>query len=165
MKKFIWWFILAIVVIGVIYGIIVLSRKNTVERPGEAMAIQPAKHIETGAEHPPYSSNPPTSGWHYAGAASWGSYDKELLDEQVIHNLEHDGVWISYKDIDEETKTKLEEITESNPKIILTPRSKNDAPIALASWGRLLNLEEFDEVAIMNFIKAAKGKSPEPFAP
>ena len=87
-----------------------------------------------------------------------------MPDEQLIHNLEHGGVWISYKDIDEATKMELEEITKSGLKIILTPRAKNDIPIALASWGRIQKLQVFDKQAILDFIKANTSKSPEPFA-
>lgn len=123
------------------------------------------KHIGVGESHEPYNSNPPTSGPHYAQPADWGVYDKELPDEQLVHNLEHGGIWISYKDMDGDTKTKIQAIATANPgKVIVTQRGKDDAKIVLASWTRLEKMESFDEAKILEFIKANVNKSPEPLA-
>lgn len=147
------------------YGLALWVGKSTKERPGQAIAIQGVLHIEVGASHPPYNSNPPTSGWHYSNPADWGVHQQELPDEQVLHNLEHGGIWISYKDIDDGTKTKLENLAKKYSSfVVLSPRSANDVKIALASWGRLDKLEVFDEARITNFIKRNKNKSPEPIA-
>ena len=158
------WTIGIAVVIITGYGLTLLMRQDKQQRPGEAFAIQGQEHIAVGASHPEYNSNPPTSGWHYAQPANWGVYQTELPDEQVIHNLEHGGIWISYTGIDDATKTALEKIAKSNSKVIVTPRSKNDAAIVLASWGRLQKLQTLDEQAILAFIDANSNKSPEPFA-
>lgn len=123
------------------------------------------KHIEIGESHDPYNSNPPTSGPHYIQPADWGVYDKELQDEQLVHNLEHGGIWISYKDVDEQTKMSLEKIAKANPgSVVLTPRSANESKIGIASWTRLEKLEAYDESKILTFIQANKNKSPEPLA-
>lgn len=142
-----------------------ISSQNTREALGEAMPIQGKEHISVGSSHPLYSSNPPTSGWHYGKAAEWGIYNYELPDEQIVHNLEHGGIWISYKNINGEIKSKLEKIAYQYPKsVILTPRAKNDSEISLAAWGRLMKLETFDENLIKQFIKNYRNKSPEPLA-
>jgi len=65
---------------------------------GERIDDQGRDHIALGSAHPAYNSNPPTSGWHTPQVANWGSFRTELPDELVLHNLEHGGVWISYKD-------------------------------------------------------------------
>jgi hypothetical protein len=50
--------------------------------------------------------------------------------------------------------------------VIVTPRPQNDAPIAVAAWGRLLKLQRFDEARIFEFINRYRGKiGPEPNAP
>lgn len=132
---------------------------------GEAIEIQGANHIAEGAAHEEYNSNPPTSGSHYAQAAAWGFYDEQLPDEQLIHSLEHGGIWISYKDVDDQVKERLELIARRNSgSVIVTLRPENDTKISLASWGRLENLEGLDEEKINNFIRANKNKSPEPIA-
>jgi hypothetical protein len=166
MKKILKWGIGILVAGGAIYGLVILSRQSGIvkEQIGESFPIQGQTHIAVGATHPAYNSDPPTSGWHYAQPANWGVYQNELPDEQLIHNLEHGGIWISYKGIDDATISALEKIAKSESKIILEPRSKDDAPIVLASWGRLQKLQIFDEAAVRNFISANKNQSPEPLA-
>src|SRR3989338_5338229 len=93
-----------VIVGGLTYLFVGSAQKTEENRPGEPFPIQGRDHIAVGAQHEPYRSNPPTSGSHYAQPADWGVYEQELPDEQLIHNLEHGGIWISYKDIDQDTK-------------------------------------------------------------
>lgn len=135
---------------------------DNLEPVGQVFEDLGQTHIKVGESHLPYNSNPPTSGWHYIQPADWGIYDKPLKDEQAVHNLEHGGIWISYKDIDEETKAKLEKITRANSSsIIMSPRDANDAKIVLASWTRLEKLDSYDEARILDFILRNKGTGPE----
>lgn len=164
-KKTIWRIAGIVAVVGAIYGLIVLSRQDGQGRSGQPYPILGQQHINVGASHPTYNSNPPTSGWHYAEPAEWGIYENELPDEKLVHNLEHGGIWISYKDVDEGVKTKLGDIGRRYPQsVIVTPREKNDEKIILASWGRLQKFSQYDEESIIKFIKANKNRSPEPFA-
>lgn len=157
---------IAVLILGAsVYGLYVLVSQSAKSRPGEAISILGKDHVAVGAAHPAYNSNPPTSGWHYAEPADWGVHLKELPDEQLIHNVEHGGIWISYKDIDEKTKSALEAVGKRYPRsIVITPRSANDSKIALVSWGRLEKLDSFDETKIIDFIQANINKSPEPLA-
>ncbi len=157
------------IVVGVIFSIgysfmkwAVYSEKN---RPGKQFSIQGQEHIKVGASHDPYNSNPPTSGPHYEQPAEWGVYEKELPDEQLVHNLEHGGIWISYTNISPVIKTELETLAKKySGSIILTSREKNPAPIILASWGRLEELQDYNKEIIIKFINNNKNKSPEPLA-
>ena len=136
--------------------------------PGERVREVGNPHIPVGTKGTGYSSNPPTSGEHYPSEAPWGVHAQPLPDELVIHNLEHAGIWISYKDPnDTDLASKLGQVTRRYAtKVILTPRPQNDAPIAVAAWGHLLKLQEFDEVKIVAFISAYRGKvGPEPGGP
>lgn len=150
-------------------GIILWDRqKNTIkgEPMGTRVDIQGNEHIQFNAPHDPYNSNPPTSGPHYAQAAEWGVYEEPLPDEQLIHNLEHGGVNIFYKEdaIDQATVEKLKEIQREFPrKTVLAPRPANEAPIALASWGYYMNLDTFDEQTIREFVLRNKNRAPEFF--
>jgi hypothetical protein len=121
-------------------------------------------HVPPGHEHT-YNSNPPTSGWHYGQTAEWGAYREEIPDETLLHNLEHGGIWISYKPgISEETIKNLERFYEKwGRKIIVTPRAKNDADIAVAAWTRLdtLSVAEYSEERVEQFIRAYRNKGPE----
>jgi hypothetical protein len=158
---------IVVIVIGLAVFLFLNANTPAEDLPavGEAYEIQGAQHIPEGSSHEVYNSNPPTSGSHYAQPANWGIYERPLADEQAIHNLEHGGIWISYRDIDEETLTRLRDLANRNRgAVILSPREDNDKKIALASWGRLENLDEFDEERIQFFIRSNKNKSPEPLA-
>jgi len=173
MKKFI--IIAAIVIMGLFFLQYIINSKNKrfrVENDsqklapvGQAFENQGQTHIQPGASHPAYNSNPPTSGWHWVQPANWGIYEKPLVDEQAVHNLEHGGIWISYKDIDDQTKADLANIAKANSgSVIISPRGGNDAKIILASWTRLEKLDSYDETKVLEFIRNNKNKSPEPLA-
>lgn len=162
-KKIILWVIILAAIAGGVYGFALLQKKADQNKPGVEYPNQGQAHISPGQSHEPYNSNPPTSGSHYAEAAAWGIYDKELSDEQLIHNLEHGGIWISYKDLNnQELVNKLKDIADDySIKVIMTPRPQNDSAIAAAAWQRLLKLDSFDEKQIKSFIKAFINKGPE----
>ncbi|MBI3631826.1 MAG: DUF3105 domain-containing protein [Candidatus Vogelbacteria bacterium] len=157
-------FVIMLAVLGIMILVYIKLTPAPLETIRQSFPIQGQVHIAIGATHPEYNSNPPTSGWHYAEAADWDVYKKELPDEQLVHNLEHGGIWISYKNISTTTINQIENVVRGQLKIIVTPRAKNDSPIVLASWGRLEKLQTFDEVKIREFINANRNKSPEPLA-
>lgn len=149
----------------VLVGGYFLSKELTrsIPKMGEVLGIQGAQHIQPGTEHESYNSNPPSSGPHYGQTAEWGVYGEQLPDEQLIHNLEHGGIWISYKpDLDKGSKEKLINLAKGyKSKVVLEPRKENDSNIALVSWGRVFKLESFDEQQIKDFIEFYKNKGPE----
>ena len=128
-------------------------------------AIQGRDHIALGQPHPPYNSNPPTSGWHYPQPADWGFYNEELPDELLVHNLEHGGIWISYRSAeDTELINQLVALIRGyRSKVIITQRSRNDTPLAVAAWGHLMKLDHYDNTAIVTFINRFKNQGPELF--
>lgn len=146
------------------YGIFAYLKNRDVNLPGALISDLGREHIAQNHQHA-YNSNPPTSGWHYPQEAEWGAYREELPDETLIHNLEHGGIWISYKpDISEEMRANLEEFYKQwGRKIIVTPRSKNDADIAVAAWTRLdkFGAAEYSEERIEKFVRAYRNKGPE----
>lgn len=162
-KKIVVWVVILAAIAGGVYGLVFLQKKSDQNKPGVEYPNQGQAHIPPGQPHEPYNSNPPTSGSHYAEAAAWGIYDKELSDEQLIHNLEHGGVWISYRDAaDGGLVEKLKSIADDySIKVIMTPRPQNDSAITVAAWQRLLKLDAFDEKQIKSFIKAFINKGPE----
>lgn len=132
--------------------------------PGTFYEAQSRDHIAPGAAHPEYNSNPPTGGWHYATPAQTGIYDKELPDEQLVHNLEHSHVWISYKpDLDKDGIEKLADLAKKyGPKMIMTPRTKNDSLVTLVTWQYLIKFDKVDDSTLEqmdDFIQAHRGRS------
>jgi hypothetical protein len=131
--------------------------------PIVSVADQGRAHVAPGEPHPAYNSNPPASGWHYAGTAPWGFHNAELPDELLIHNLEHGGIWITYKDDqDAAVVNPLVALAREFPrKLVVTHRPTNDSPIAVAAWGRLMKLDRYDRGAIVDFYNRFKNKGPE----
>lgn len=171
MKKF----LIIIVILSVIIIAFVLlvsgtpaNQTNSVKNlgpQGEEVPILGRDHVPEGTKVKNYNSNPPTSGSHWPTPAPWGFYSEPVPDEVVVHNLEHGGIWISYKSVDDATIAKLKAIAEKySQAVIVTPREENDTAIALASWGRLEKLAAFDAGRIEQFIKANINNSPEPLA-
>jgi hypothetical protein len=104
---------------------------------------------------------------------SWGVYDTEVRDDQLIHNMEHGGIYISYQpSLPKEQVEKLKELLSapfSDPqfqprKIVLAPRVENKSPIELSSWRRSEALASYDQQKIKDYITRNLGKSPEPLA-
>jgi hypothetical protein len=128
-----------------------------------SVADQGRTHVAPGESHPAYTSNPPASGWHYAGTAPWGFHNGELPDELLIHNLEHGGIWITYKDDqDASVVDPLVALAREFPrKLVVTHRPKNDSPLAVVAWGRLMTLDRYDRAAIVDFYNRFKNKGPE----
>jgi len=169
--------LIVIAIILIVVGIIQLTKKTpeqiklkkqvaTVSLDGkvEKFAIEGRDHVstETSVE---YKTNPPTSGSHLDQAKNWGIYSKEIDDKAGVHGLEHGGIWISYKDIDDVTKKELEEIGKDNSlSVIVSPRIENDNKIVVASWGRMMRLETLDKVLIQKYIDTYKNQSPEKLA-
>ena len=149
------------------FGYRALSGVAQVSEMGEIYPIEGRDHVSDGTKVE-YRTNPPSSGSHYAKAAEWGVYDKPISDGQLIHNLEHGGVWISYKPSMPATpKEKLISLAKSyRSKDILTPREANDKDIAVVSWGRIYKFDlavdgSFDENAVRSYIEKYKNTGPE----
>ncbi|GAB4536129.1 MAG: hypothetical protein Kow0063_21180 [Anaerolineae bacterium] len=141
--------------------------KQNQPEPGEVVPIQGQQHITPGQSHPPYNSDPPTSGWHYAEPARAGFYDTPLADEQLIHNLEHGHVVIFY-DCDrladcETVKAELRGLVDhfQRWKIVAVARENADAAIALTAWGRIDKMDAYDEDRIVAFVRRWRNQGPE----
>lgn len=165
--KFLYGFI-GILLVG--FAVLVFTSKQAeTPRPGIAHNDKGRQHVEQKS----YSaSEPPTSGDHAAPVA-WGVYETEQRDDQLIHNMEHGGIVVTYApDISENELAQLKGLLAkpfSEPrfaptKIVLAPRKLNKASIVLSSWNRSETLDTFNKEAVMTYVKRNLGKSPEPLA-
>jgi hypothetical protein len=113
--------------------------------------------------------NPPTYGPHHPQPLNPGIYDTQQDDADLVHNLEHGHIWISYNpSLLGTSLAALQDLVRSfgdpaSAGILLTPRAGNDTAIALASWGRLLTLDSFQPDTIRRFILTNRGSAPEGF--
>ncbi|HEY0739006.1 MAG TPA: DUF3105 domain-containing protein [Herpetosiphonaceae bacterium] len=138
--------------------------------PGGPVEELPTRDHVADGQAVEYNTNPPTSGNHWAQAATWGIYpSRPPADERLVHNLEHGGVIISYNPakVDAATVEKLtnlaRDLRKSRTCLILTPREsiQDDKPIALTSWGFLATLDSYDEAAIRAFWRDHVARGPE----
>lgn len=187
------WFLLVALVL-VVAGVLLVSKmalgtqKEDATKPEkvskevlgtEVFSIVSREHIQSGTPGSNYNSDPPTSGPHWNGPANKGVSDTELSDEQIIHNLEHGYIWISYRSagadlqsstlsaglrpgLDQGTIDKLKDIVKQDDwKIVMSLREKNNAKIALVAWGRVLNMDSLDEQKVKDFIRTYRNRGPE----
>ena len=146
----------------------------------DVFSIVSREHIQFGTPGSNYNSDPPTSGPHWGSPVDKGIYDKEFPDEQLIHNLEHGYILISYRSAKSDLQpsqatpdaslksatpdeiNQLKSIVEKDDwKIVMSPREKDQTKIVLAAWGRVLKLDDFDEKKIKDFISTYRNRGPE----
>lgn len=167
--KHVIWIAILLALVGGFY-LLVKKELPTGEDHGVFYESEGRDHIAVGAEHPPYSSDPPSSGWHYDAPAPVGFYADPVPDERVIHNIEHGDIWIAYhpRVSEESGAIVVAREFEFDGKVIITPREENDTDIALVAWEWVdafdIESVEGDEALrqrIDDFIKRHRNQGPE----
>lgn len=129
--------------------------------PGAKLEDQGNAHIQMATEpHPPYNSDPPTSGPHLPYIAPWGIHTEPIQPELQVHNLEDGGVVVQYR-----CATPCPDLAEQlarivrryGTQVILAPYPGMRTRIALTAWTRLDAFDDFDEARIERFIRAYRG--------
>ncbi len=166
--------LLAVLAIGAIGAVLMFKGDSPPElaRLGEEHEDDGVRHV-SAQDFPLYNgAEPPTSGDH-GQHIDKGVYPSEVPDANVIHNLEHGYIYISYRpDLPQAEIDKLEGLffspfsnLEFSPtKVILAPRAANESPIVLSSWLRSQKFEVFDEQTMTDYYLSNVNKSPEPLA-
>lgn len=133
---------------------------------GTVVPVLSNKHVPDGTKIT-YNSNPPTSGMHYARPQDAGMYATPPQDGHLVHSMEHGGIilWYNPQKLSNEQISQLKNVftsmTLQEQKIIMTPRTNMDTPIAITSWGRILKLDTVDEKMIKNFFITNYDQGPE----
>jgi hypothetical protein len=120
-------------------------------------------HIAPGQPHPPYNSNPATSGWHREEWAPAHVMTTSIASEVSVHLLEHGSVAIFYDcAASGDCATLQRQLTDLVQKqlaarngdgLYLFPQALPDHHlIALASWMHLQYLDRFRADVIEQFI-------------
>ena len=109
-----------------------------------------------------YSTSPPTSGDHWATPAGCGFYEDGVPDEQIVHNLEHGNIVVSYNLSSDEKVDQLKDALDGIglSSIWGVTRSYDKIPsgtIALAAWGVMDTMEEVDSERINTFFETYSG--------
>jgi hypothetical protein len=124
-----------------------------------------------------WNTNPPTSGPHYEIPAIWGAYTEPVSLAQLVHNLEHGGIYILYGPrVPETTVAQLRSFYESHTRgTVLAPLSTLGDRIALGAWttkaasdpadgtAHLAKCATFDETAFVAFFDDFQFRGPERF--
>lgn len=121
-------------------------------------------NLHFGANETPsayiWRTHPPTSGKH-GNTVGWGIYEETVPEVNQIHNLEDGGVIIHYNCPEEcpEIVAELSQIVSEmgTEQLILHPYTNMDSKIALTAWTKMLQLDEVDRDAIIDFIKKYRG--------
>jgi hypothetical protein len=142
----------------------------------EKIPTQEGVHIESGDPYDPWSTDPPTSGYHYGDPmqpARAGFFEEAMRDENLVHSLEHGYViiWYDCSDMSDAECQTLKDGVESvvkatnTFKVLGMPREGMETPIIAVSWGMMYKQEVFNKEALVAFVEANREKSPEPLAP
>ena len=128
-------------------------------------------HIEFPTRASSYRTNPPTSGphWNVPGVApmDWGIYKQRQADEALVHNMEHGGIVIYYRDTaTPDVVSDIETFVQNQPSgvrgFVVTPGPASlPATIAVAAWEYYVLLAQFDETVMNAFVAAHYDRGPE----
>ncbi|MEX2502659.1 MAG: DUF3105 domain-containing protein [Trueperaceae bacterium] len=151
--------VVALIVLPIVVNIVQEANK-----PGERFSSQGNRHISLGTRIPPYNTDPPTSGPHTPGLASWGAYlpGDDVHDEQLVHNMEDGGVVLWYRPGEDEEETSrrvsaLQEVARSYQRIAIVPRPEMETRYAFTAWQRLQRFDEIEPEAMRTFIDVFEG--------
>ncbi len=132
--------------------------------PVQSFVSQGQTHIAPNQAHPPYNSNPPTSGWHWDSPQNAGIYGSPQVQEQLVHDLEHGFIVIQYNNLTAAETQRLVDLVQRDRYHMLLapyPGMPAEARVTLSAWTKLQYCTGVDEKAIASFISAFRDKGPE----
>ena len=133
----------------------------------EEPKVQPAEVFfgtEEGVTHPPYSSTPPTSGWHYLEPIDEAIYYQPHDPEALVANLAEGDVVVYHTGLTDAARDELIGLFvlfESNF-ILAVPGDDLglEDEIVLTAWGKLQRCERLSGEAIESFFYRYRGQGP-----
>jgi hypothetical protein len=121
---------------------------DPVQRP----QLQEGSHLIGDREPPvPYSSSPPTSGWHSGGPPlDPGTYLEEVSGPEQVRVIEQGGVVVAHDPaLPADQLERLQRMPSEVEGIVVTPYADAPAPVTLTAWGVLQHCRDVapEEVA------------------
>jgi hypothetical protein len=178
----IWVYVALGLVIVIAIGLVIFSTKplNTPATGpmGDEVPILSRDHVPNNAPPPPYNSNPPAGGAHFADPFPAKFYQETDLttlpkwpEGYLVHNLEHGYVIFWYNCQAQgincnDLKKTIQDVMNKNggTKLIAFPWTTMDVPLAMSSWGRIMNFKTPDAKVMEQFVQNNRYKAPEPDA-
>lgn len=159
--------------------------RAVIEAAGCTLEIEPipgeeSDHslVDPGDTSDAWTSDPPTGGAHNGLTVVWGAFDEPVSQAQLVHNLEHGGVYIQYGDeVPDGTVTELRAFYDNHQNgTVLAPYPSLGDKVAVGAWnasqgdyetdeGAFMTCTGFDEDAFTAFFSAFQFKGPERFEP
>lgn len=133
---------------------------------GTEIPVVEAGIIEPGADHPPYSTVPATSGPRYANPASWGVHESQQVEEAVVQNLAIGAVVFNHNLTDEAQVAELHSYAEGlvgyPACYVVQPHSGVEpGTITMTSWGWTQQVDEVDRFQMNLFVADHRNKGLE----
>lgn len=149
-------------VAAVVTGLIAYQVIRVTNLPGQRFADQGNRHlVNIDDPHPPYNSDPPTSGPHMPNLAPWGEHDSVVADEYLVHNLEDGGVVIYYPmgtpEANQAAIDAIRAVAAPYRNVVIAPREGLANAYVFTAWRRMQRFDAIDEAAMGRFLKAYEG--------
>ena len=143
-------------------GSIASAGCDDIETFEEAEGEDSRGHVEEGQDIQ-YESNPPTFGPHFGTTSPAGFFDEPVVEEILVHNLEHGQIVIHYNpDASQETKDKIDELVDQEPQATLAvPNASIEKSVVFTAWGALQACDEPAQEAADAFRERFQGRGPE----
>lgn len=160
---------LAVIAVAIVAALAVAVPMYLTDEPVSKDLEAVTSYDDLSTAHTPddvdYPQSPPVGGEHAPEWLDCGAYDEPVREENVVHDLEHGTVWISYDpDLSDDDVAALADALPQNG--ILAPYPDLAAPVVVTVWGRQLELEGADDPRLPLFITTYGGgeTAPEPMA-
>jgi len=128
----------------------------------QRQTVQGGSHLIGAAAPPvPWSSDPPTSGWHATGAGfPAGAYAEPVPESEQVAVLERGGVVVAFDPgLEPSTAgTLLELAGQVDGDVVITPHVRGlPTPVTLTAWGVLQRCEVVDSADVAAFAEVHAG--------
>lgn len=124
---------------------------DPVQRP----QLQEGSHLLGDQEPPvPYSSSPPTSGWHSSGRPpDPGTYVEEVSGPAQVRVLEQGGVVVAHDpSLSPDQLDRLQRLPDDvGGNLVVTPYADAPAPVTLTAWGVLQRCQDVTPEGVAAF--------------
>lgn len=135
------------------------SAEETTCRDPERPEYQGRTQIGGGQKHPPYSSDPPSSGW-YVDDVQAGYYHQVLPDENVLAIPAKGGVAIYTSDQDSTDARIFFNRAHRNDLIVVRDTERVQKGVIFVAWGYVVRCDKFSaEMAILFLERYSQGKA------
>ena len=167
-------FAAAVAIALVVIVFVESSRSSGIVPAGPAgtvpVNVSSAYHVNRPVE---YSADPPAGGDHFDVWQNCGVYEEPLIDELVVHSLEHGAVWVTYpQDFSSAEVAQLQEIVRNaylgrERYIILSPYEGLSDEVVASAWGLQLRVSDVADSRLPAFLEQFAGgpQSPETLFP